>query len=933
VISFNTDRGRLVVVTATLALAVFFIWTWWLAKYSGSVDFLDRRAPAEWILYPKPPEGVLHKTADLDTAFRRGFVLSNRPGHAVLSIRAMKKWEISINGKPISASPATDGNWKHPVNLDVSEELHAGTNEVVVTSRNSNGPPALWLSLDAGGQRINSDIEWEASLVGAVWCKAQLASAPVEFQKGNLLNGGERPMSSLLNHLPTLLIFSAFSAALLFRSRRWLEHYAKRGEPWGPVGNSRRFAAAAVGVAAVFWAVLWLNNSHLIPYVMGFDSIDHLNYIDYIKTRWRLPLANEGWQMYQPPLYYLINAVLLAPFHRVGFSNGSIELIRVFGLLVGIVHFTLVFLSLRLLFPGRLGPQLFGLILAAFMPECIYLSYYPTNESLAAALATASLYFCLRIVREDRSRPWLFAAMGVCLGASLLTKFTGLLVGVVEAVVLLGRTIQRREYSPRPLAATIGLAFAAAFAVCGWHYIRVWRLLGNPLVGNWDAASGFHWWMERGYVTPAFFFRFGASLTNPWYSGFNGFADGLYSTMWGDGLWSGWVKFSDRPMWNYELMAAGFILALVPSVLIFTGALMALRRLVQKPDAECLLLVGVAAATLAALVLMNLKLPNAGQVKAFYGLIALLPICAFGASGWEFVEKRWKKTQGIVGVLFGVWALNSYCSLWVPGWDPQTFLQLGRTLARDGYIAEANQYYQAALRRDPRHVETRIAAATDLGAAGQIAPARQLIEAALKDAPDNANSHQLLSLLLLQQNQLDEAVTEARRVIALAPDNSLAPIILCTAFNKLGRLDDAMTAAREALRVNALNAETHYMVAQLFAQETNSAESFRHYRLAAQLKPDWPEAHEQTGLACLSLNQFEPARIYLEHACDLTQRKNASYLATLASAYGELGRFADAIATATRALELARAAGDQALTSRTEKQLESYKANQPYRQK
>src|SRR5580704_4272294 len=138
-----------------------------LAISRPDIYFLEQHASAQWILYPKPPLGVLFKDPEISTTFRRSFVLNNSPASARLSLRAFVRWELSINGALVAAS--TPGkNWKLPTNLDISRQLRPGTNEILVRVFNSNGPPVLWLSLDTGETRIASDATWDVSLMDAV---------------------------------------------------------------------------------------------------------------------------------------------------------------------------------------------------------------------------------------------------------------------------------------------------------------------------------------------------------------------------------------------------------------------------------------------------------------------------------------------------------------------------------------------------------------------------------------------------------------------------------------------------------------------------------------------------------------------------------------------------------------------------------------------
>jgi hypothetical protein len=96
---------------------------------------------------------------------------------------------------------------------------------------------------------------------------------------------------------------------------------------------------------------------------------------------------------------------------------------------------------------------------------------------------------------------------------------------------------------------------AAVFvATCGWHYLRIWREFGTPLVGNWEAASGFSWWQDPGFHTFGDYARFGRSLGAPLFSGFWSISDGIYSTLWGDALAGGVSNQAFRPPWNHDLM-------------------------------------------------------------------------------------------------------------------------------------------------------------------------------------------------------------------------------------------------------------------------------------------------------------------------------------------------------------------------------------------
>ena len=91
-----------------------------------------------------------------------------------------------------------------------------------------------------------------------------------------------------------------------------------------------------------------------------------------------------------------------------------------------------------------------------------------------------------------------------------------------------------KKLSPRDWLQSVGVIVLACLVVCGWNYGRVWAQSGNPIIGNWQIKE-FSWWQDPGFRTSSYYLGFGQILVAPLFSGFHGFADGLCSTLWGDG--------------------------------------------------------------------------------------------------------------------------------------------------------------------------------------------------------------------------------------------------------------------------------------------------------------------------------------------------------------------------------------------------------------
>ena len=106
------------------------------------------------------------------------------------------------------------------------------------------------------------------------------------------------------------------------------------------------------------------------------------------------------------------------------------------------------------------------------------------------ALATLTVYLCLRLLKNETPRAAQFVFVGLALGATMLTKATGILL----LPIVIAAICARRVHARAPFAIwlrNLGLLIATCLAVCGWYYARIWLKFGTPLLGNWDVISGF----------------------------------------------------------------------------------------------------------------------------------------------------------------------------------------------------------------------------------------------------------------------------------------------------------------------------------------------------------------------------------------------------------------------------------------------------------
>src|SRR5436190_20484951 len=199
-----------VAVFASVALSALA----WFACQDPAINFLPRDSRAEWIVSPTAADSHAHRFANLDATFRREFVLTNQPGTARLSVRAMRRSEVKINGTPVHFP--SNSNWKKIGSIDAAEQLRAGTNVIEARVFNHNGPPALWLTLTTDQLSLRTDQSWEASFAGSSWHHAALASLVKTPGLGNSLAGSQSIFDSVKSNWAWWLVLIAIASVITF---------------------------------------------------------------------------------------------------------------------------------------------------------------------------------------------------------------------------------------------------------------------------------------------------------------------------------------------------------------------------------------------------------------------------------------------------------------------------------------------------------------------------------------------------------------------------------------------------------------------------------------------------------------------------------------------------------------------------------------------
>ena len=200
---------------------------------------------------------------------------------------------------------------------------------------------------------------------------------------------------------------------------------------------------------------------------------------------------------------------------------------------------------------------------------------------------------------------------------------------------------------------------------------------------------------------------------------------------------------------------------------------------------------------------------------------------------------------------------------------------------------------------------------------------------------DNAIAHTNLAEAFFQKGRMDEAIEHSQKALQIDPNQGVAHSALGLALLQKRRLDEAVAHLEKALEITP-NAAAHSNLGVALMQAGRIDDALAHYQKAVELNPQaidaqsnmawalatWPEARIRDGKKAVEL---------AERADALTESQNVRVNITLAAAYAEAGRFADAVKTAQRALQLALAQGNTARINSIRAQIELYQSGSLFR--
>jgi len=236
------------------------------------------------------------------------------------------------------------------------------------------------------------------------------------------------------------------------------------------------------------------------------DEPAHFNYVRYLVQHRALPVqtrhvAEPGaferadFEYYQPPLYYLLCAPLVAAAE----DHAGLTLCRALSLACALLSLLALSRVLALLGLGASARRA-GVLFAAWLPVHAYFTSLVSNDSLSWLIALLITHELLRRIGLAADRPQGHAAdlrLGVLLGLGILTKSA---LAVFFPVMLLAYAVLRLDRRRALVGAAIALGISLAIA--GPWYARNVMVYGSPFAlqvgfgppepGRWSLLAQAH---------------------------------------------------------------------------------------------------------------------------------------------------------------------------------------------------------------------------------------------------------------------------------------------------------------------------------------------------------------------------------------------------------------------------------------------------------
>jgi len=216
-----------------------------------------------------------------------------------------------------------------------------------------------------------------------------------------------------------------------------------------------KFEFIAISIILLGIVVRIILYSYTGPMQYSYDIGGHLQYIQIISEEKRLPKSNEGWSTFQPPLYYVISAVIKNITDRYD-TNLTNRILQQENLLISFVCVILGVALILNLFGNSRVAYLAALV-SVLWPGFVIAAPRINNDSLFYLGALLCMLFAQKYWRLQKNSDMLLASIGASI--ALAGKSTGFIILGIWIAIYIFSVVRVSKFG------SLRTLFASAFIV------------------------------------------------------------------------------------------------------------------------------------------------------------------------------------------------------------------------------------------------------------------------------------------------------------------------------------------------------------------------------------------------------------------------------------------------------------------------------------
>lgn len=265
----------------------------------------------------------------------------------------------------------------------------------------------------------------------------------------------------------------------------------------------------------------------------------------------------------------------------------------------------------------------------------------------------------------------------------------------------------------------------------------------------------------------------------------------------------------------------------------------------------------------------------------------------------------------------------------------KALLNLGMALNELQDFRAASNYLAQAVATEPNNLQLRCVYAFTLNELGLAPAALEQATAALQLSPNYGIALALLGRAHAVRGERALAQSLFAQAVVSAPEFAELHLWSGLEFMHAGDMTAAMSALETAVRLKPESVAARSTLAAALVSQSRVVEGLAQYRAALKLAPDSPAVLNNLAWLLSTTSQPElrdgaAAVRFAQRACELTQSQHPLLIGTLAAAYAEAGQFSEAVAAATKAIDVATATGQSQVAARNAELLLLYRSGKPY---